>query len=116
MIRMVRPVVAAAVVIPAWQLLVGGTGVPRFILPDPVRVAAALYERAGIIGYHAMFTVSEILGGLGLGIVLGPVTALTLSFFPPPRRWLMPVLVFSQAIPVFALAPLLVLWMGYGMT
>jgi putative hydroxymethylpyrimidine transport system permease protein len=47
--------------------------------------------------------------------VLGAVTALTLSYFRPARRWLMPVLVFSQAIPVFALAPLLVLWMGYGM-
>ena len=52
---------------------------------------------------------------MGLGIVLGAVTALTLSYFRPARRWLMPVLVFSQAIPVFALAPLLVLWMGYGM-
>ena len=72
-------------------------------------------ERAGIIGYHALFTVTEILGGLALGVVLGAATALTLSYFRPARRWLMPVLVFSQAIPVFALAPLLVLWMGYGM-
>ena len=115
MMRVIRPAITAVVLIAAWQLLVWGTGVPRFILPDPVRVAAALYERAGIIGYHALFTVSEILGGLGLGIVLGAGTALTLSYFRPARRWLMPVLVFSQAIPVFALAPLLVLWMGYGM-
>jgi putative hydroxymethylpyrimidine transport system permease protein len=115
MMRVVRPAVTAAVLVAAWQLLVWTTGVPRFILPDPVRVAAALYERAGIIGYHALFTVSEILGGLALGVVLGAVTALLLSYFRPARRWLMPVLVFSQAIPVFALAPLLVLWMGYGM-
>jgi len=115
MMRVVRPAVTAAVLIAAWQVLIWVTGVPRFILPDPIRVAAALYERAGIIGYHALFTVAEILGGLGLGIVLGAVTALTLSYFRPARRWLMPVLVFSQAIPVFALAPLLVLWMGYGM-
>ena len=112
MMRVVRPAITAAVLIAAWQVLIWVTGVPRFILPDPVRVAAALYERAGIIGYHALFTVAEILGGLGLGIVLGAVTALTLSYFRPARRWLMPVLVFSQAIPVFALAPLLVLWMG----
>ena len=115
MMRVVRPAVTAAVLVVAWQMLVWATGVPRFILPDPVRVAAALYERAGIIGYHALFTVSEILGGLALGVVLGAVTALVLSYFRPARRWLMPVLVFSQAIPVFALAPLLVLWMGYGM-
>jgi putative hydroxymethylpyrimidine transport system permease protein len=113
--RVFRPVVTAVVLIAAWQALVWGTGVPRFILPDPARVAVALYERAGTIGFHALFTIGEILGGLALGIVLGAVTALTLSYFRPARRWLMPVLVFSQAIPVFALAPLLVLWMGYGM-
>ena len=67
MMRVVRPAVTAAVLVVAWQMLVWATGVPRFILPDPVRVAAALYERAGIIGYHALFTVSEILGGLALG-------------------------------------------------
>lgn len=105
----------AAVLIAAWQALVWATGVPRFILPDPARVAVALWERAGLIGYHALFTMGEILGGLALGVVLGAATALTLSYFRPARRWLMPVLVFSQAIPVFALAPLLVLWLGYGM-
>ncbi|UEM05135.1 ABC transporter permease [Skermanella rosea] len=112
---MVRPLVTAAVLIAAWQALVWATGVPRFILPDPARVAVALWERAGLIGYHALFTMGEILGGLALGVVLGAATALTLSYFRPARRWLMPVLVFSQAIPVFALAPLLVLWLGYGM-
>ena len=112
---MVRPLVTAAVLIAAWQALVWATGVPRFILPDPARVAMALWERAGLIGYHALFTIGEILGGLALGVVLGAATALTLSYFRPARRWLMPVLVFSQAIPVFALAPLLVLWLGYGM-
>jgi putative hydroxymethylpyrimidine transport system permease protein len=115
MMRVIRPAITAVVLVAAWQVLVWATGVPRFILPDPVRVATALYERAGIIGYHALFTVSEILGGLALGVVLGAVTAMVLSYFKPARRWLMPVLVFSQAIPVFALAPLLVLWMGYGM-
>lgn len=112
---MVRPLVTAAVLIAAWQALVWATGVPRFILPDPARVAIALWDRAGLIGYHALFTIGEILGGLALGVVLGAATALTLSYFRPARRWLMPVLVFSQAIPVFALAPLLVLWLGYGM-
>ncbi len=66
MIRVVRPVVTAVVLIAAWQLLVWGTGVPRSS-SDPVRVAAALYERAGIVGYRAISAVVGDAGAAGLG-------------------------------------------------
>jgi putative hydroxymethylpyrimidine transport system permease protein len=52
---------------------------------------------------------------LVLGCLLGCVSAVLVASSPPVRRWLMPVLVVSQAIPVFALAPALVLWLGYGL-
>ena len=56
------------------------------------------------------------MGLLGsIGAALGIATALTMAYFRPARRWLLPVLVTSQAIPVFALAPILVLWLGYGL-
>ena len=54
--------------------------------------------------------------GLLFGTILGAVTALGVVFSPLLQRWVMPVLVLSQAIPVFALAPLLVLWLGFGMS
>src|SRR3546814_3219301 len=60
-------------------------------------------------------TLAEIVLGRLTGLLLGVATALTMSYFRPARRWLLPVLVVSQAIPVFAIAPLLVLWLGYGM-
>jgi putative hydroxymethylpyrimidine transport system permease protein len=60
-------------------------------------------------------TLAEIVLGLILGTVLGCLSAMTMAYFRPARRWLLPVLVVSQAIPVFALAPMLVLWLGYGM-
>ena len=65
--------------------------------------------------YQAQFTLIEILGGLAAGAALGCTTALAMAYFAPARRWLLPVLVISQAIPVFALAPILVLWFGYGL-
>jgi putative hydroxymethylpyrimidine transport system permease protein len=74
-----------------------------------------LIERADLIAGHALRTLAEILIGLGLGAALGCATALAMSYFRPARHWLLPVVVVSQAIPVFALAPLLVLWFGYGM-
>ena len=72
-------------------------------------------QRREVIVHHGLITAAEILLGLVFGTVLGTVSALVIAFSRPARRWLMPILIVSQAIPVFALAPLLVLWLGYGM-
>jgi putative hydroxymethylpyrimidine transport system permease protein len=63
-----------------------------------------------------MTTLFEIIAGLLLGTFLGALSALSMIASFSLKRWLLPVLVISQAIPVFALAPLLVLWFGYGMS
>jgi putative hydroxymethylpyrimidine transport system permease protein len=99
----------------AWQLLVWATGVPPFILPGPARVLTALAANAGLLARHAAVTLGEILLGILLGSLVGASAALLLAASRTARRWLMPLLVASQALPVFALAPLLVLWLGYGM-
>jgi len=71
--------------------------------------------RADVIWPHALTTALEILIGLALGTLVGGLSALIIAYFAPARRWLLPILVVSQAVPVFALAPLLVLWLGYGL-
>jgi putative hydroxymethylpyrimidine transport system permease protein len=78
-------------------------------------VAVALAERWPELLSHAGITLAEILLGLLLGSLLGVASALIIVWFRPARHWLMPILVVSQAIPVFALAPILVLWLGYGL-
>lgn len=113
--RLLRPLVTLAVLLAVWHGAVILTGVPRYILPGPLTVAEALLRQAPLLMRHGMTTLSEILLGLALGVALGGASALTLASFRAARRWLMPLLVVSQAIPVFALAPLLVLWLGYGM-
>jgi putative hydroxymethylpyrimidine transport system permease protein len=111
----VRPVAIAAGLVVAWQLLVWLTGVPAFILPGPADVAATWVARAPTILRHAGITVTEIALGLVIGVLVGLATAVMLSEWRRLRPWLLPILVISQAIPVFALAPILVLWLGYGM-
>ncbi|PWC55564.1 ABC transporter permease [Azospirillum sp. TSO22-1] len=113
--RLMRALVTLAVLLTAWHALVWATGLPRFILPGPLAVADALQRNAGLLAQHAATTLSEILVGLALGVLLGTASAILLASVRGARRWLMPLLVVSQAIPVFALAPLLVLWLGYGM-
>jgi putative hydroxymethylpyrimidine transport system permease protein len=106
---------AAAGLVLLWQGFVWVTGVPPFLLPSPWRVAQALIARWDSIASHALVTGTEILAGLALGTLLGCTMALTLAAWRGGRRWLLPVLVVFQAIPVFAIAPLLTLWFGFGM-
>jgi len=98
-----------------WQLAAWAAGGQSYILPEPWLVAQAWADRYDVILTHAGTTAVEILLGLGLGSVLGATTALCMAAAPSLRRWMLPVLVASQAVPVFALAPILVLWLGYGM-
>ena len=110
-----RPLIVVAALIAVWQAIVVATGVQPFILPGPAAVGRAWIARLDVIAPHAWMTLTEIVLGLGLGALLGAVMALGLAYWGTARRWLLPVLVASQAVPVFALAPLLVLWLGYGM-
>ncbi|MGM0584928.1 MAG: ABC transporter permease [Pseudomonadota bacterium] len=98
-----------------WQAVVWLSGAPPFILPSPARVAQAVWEHRALIGGHGLITLAEVLAGLALGAGLGAATAVHLTLSPAARRVLLPALVFSQAVPVFALAPILTLWLGYGL-
>lgn len=109
-----RAILALCFALGLWQVLVSATDVPHFILPGPVRVARALWDNAAVLGEHAQFTAVNLLAGLAAGISLGIATALNLALSPGARITLRPLLIFAQAVPVFALAPILTLWLGYG--
>lgn len=110
-----RPLVTLLVLVMLWQALVTLTQAPVFILPGPIDVLRALWSEPFYLLHHASVTASEILLGLIFGIILGALSAISLATYQGAQRWVLPVLVVSQAIPVFALAPVLVLWLGYGL-
>lgn len=97
-----------------WQAVVWLTGVPAFILPSPARVGQVLVAQAPMLAEHARFTLSNLLTGLLAGVALGVLTAVQLALSPGARLLVRPMLVFAQAVPVFALAPVITLWLGYG--
>lgn len=98
-----------------WHLAYELAGRQPYLLPSPWQTGMTLIAKAPLIAEHAGITALEIVLGLLAGTLLGILSAIALAAFRPARRWLMPVLVVSQAIPVFAIAPLLVLWLGYGL-
>lgn len=113
--NILRPLILTAGFLVLWQLLVTLTGAPPYILPGPLPVGHALMDKFPLLLSHLGTTLAEILLGLALGTILGTGAALIMILSPLLKRWMLPVLVVSQAIPVFALAPILVLWLGYGM-
>jgi putative hydroxymethylpyrimidine transport system permease protein len=113
--KVTRLIVLGCGLLLLWQLLVLVTGAPHYILPGPVPVFSAIINHWSALLGHLQTTLTEIILGILLGTFLGVTTALTMTLSPFLKRWMLPVLVISQAIPVFALAPILVLWFGYGM-
>ena len=106
---------ALGAVIIVWQAIISLTGLPGYILPAPMRVLNTLWNSRALIGEHALVTLLEVVIGLSIGAGLGVITAIQLAMSPSARLFLRPILVFSQALPVFALAPILTLWLGYGL-
>lgn len=109
-----RPILLGVGLLLLWQLLVTAAELPPYILPGPVPVATALISHWTALLHHLQITVIEIIAGLLLGTFLGTLFAVSMIISRVLRGWLLPLVIISQAIPVFALAPLLVLWLGYG--
>ena len=110
-----KSIVIVVVIVSLWQVVVWVTQAPPFILPAPAQVGAALLSHSNLIAFHASVTIFEIILGLIFGCAIGFMSAWAIVQFQPVRSWFLPVLVASQALPVFAIAPILMLWLGFGM-
>lgn len=115
-LMVLRPAVTLAGLVAVWAALARWGGVPPYMLPSPAAVARALWTQRAQLAPAGLTTLEETLLGLVLGIGAGSALAIGMALWAPLRRWVMPMVLLSQAVPVFALAPLLVLWFGFGMS
>ncbi len=113
--KYLSPVAAALFALVVWQGIVSFTGWPKFILPGPAIVAETWWDNRWIIAKDTWVTAVEVLTGFAFGVTLGVVTAVSLASSRMTRILVRPLLVFTQALPVFALAPLLTLWLGFDL-
>jgi putative hydroxymethylpyrimidine transport system permease protein len=97
-----------------WESLILFLQLPAYILPPPLHVLHSLFAHKSLIIEHAQATLIEIIFGLASGIVVGGIIALMMSLFRSVHSFFLPLLLISQALPIFAIAPLFVLWFGYG--
>jgi putative hydroxymethylpyrimidine transport system permease protein len=97
-----------------WQAAVILFRPAPFLLPSPLRVGVALYENWSFLAGNCLITLGEMLMGFAIGCLAGAAIALAMAQSSVLRRILLPPVITSQTLPVFAIAPLLVIWFGFG--
>ena len=110
------PAVLVALLLAAWEAGVAVFATPAYILPPPSAVWAAFVEVRPLLGAHILTTMTEALSGVVAGALAGVALAVAVWALPLLRRLTYPLLVASQTVPMIVLAPLLVLWFGFGLT
>ena len=104
-----------AALLGGWELYADAGAVDDFILPAPSEVAQALWIDRSLLWSNLLVTAQEVGLGILVALVLGFVLAVALHFSGALRRGVYPLLVASQAVPIVIIAPLLVVWFGFGM-
>ena len=112
------PLLLLAALLLAWEAACRMLGLSKLVLPPPSAVAQSLWQglASGYFWPHLRATALELVLGVASGCAIGFATGVALAESTPLRRLLMPYVVASQVIPKLALAPLFVLWFGFGMT
>jgi ABC-type nitrate/sulfonate/bicarbonate transport system permease component len=119
-IRWVAPIVLLAALVGAWQLaassgaLADVLGLESFLVPSPAEIGSALWDKRSLLAENAWVTAREILIGFAIAIVVGFGIAVLLHLSLTLRLAAYPLLIASQTIPLVAIAPILVLWFGFG--
>lgn len=107
------PVSAIAALLVIWQVVCMLGLVPEFMLPSPAGVVKAFAGDFPLLMSHLWISLAEAFLGLGLGILIGFLAAVLMDSFEVCYKAFYPIIVITQTIPTIAIAPLLVLWMGY---
>src|SRR5699024_4049396 len=104
-----------AVLLTAWEAIVRLTAVRPQVLPAPTLVASSGWEHRNALGEHALATLNVTLCGFAVSLVCAWLIAIVIDFSPLMRRGLLPLLISSQTIPIVAIAPLMIIWFGFGL-
>lgn len=109
------PVISLLILCCLWLFVSEGEIVPSYMLPSPIAVIKTFIGDFNILMSHAVITLQEAVYGLLIGTALAFIIAVLMDRFDFLYKAMYPILVITQTIPTIAIAPLLVLWMGFSM-
>ena len=102
-------------ILAAWEAYVRIFDVQTWLLPAPSAIAVALVQDAGLLWYHTRATLTEIIVGFGVALACGVLLAAAIGMSRTLERALYPFIIASQTIPIIVIAPMLLIWVGYGL-
>jgi NitT/TauT family transport system permease protein len=108
------PIISIIAVILLWEASCYAFAIPRYILPAPSVIAVELWKERWTLFLNTLPTLEVILLGFGMAIAVGLPLAIVIVWSTPLKLALYPILISSQTVPKVAVAPLFVLWLGYG--
>lgn len=109
------PALLIAALLLLWEAFVRLAHVPLYVLPAPSQVVLALIAEAPALMGHALVSLAEALTGMGLALALALVLGVLMDAFPALRRAVYPILVVTQTVPMIVLAPIFIIYMGFGL-
>ena len=108
------PAIFIVSLIAVWELVVRVFNVPLYILPAPTRVIKTLFTELPVLSTHVGITVLEALCGISISLVFALMLGILMDCFPMVRQAVYPLLVVTQTVPMIVLAPLFIIYMGFG--
>jgi ABC-type nitrate/sulfonate/bicarbonate transport system permease component len=112
--NMLYPAAFFIVLLAIWEVVSRLNAIPAFILPAPSTVAVTLFTEFKVMSSHILITLYETFTGFFISIIFSILIAILMDSIPGIRKTLYPLLVISQTIPIIILAPLFIIWFGYG--
>jgi NitT/TauT family transport system permease protein len=114
---LILPTLLIVALLVIWQLVTSLTSVVEpYILPKPTDIVARIFDSPGLLWTNTRVTLVETLVGFAIGVAVGVGLAIPITYSRTARNALYPLIIASQAVPKVAIAPLLVVWLGLGMT
>jgi putative hydroxymethylpyrimidine transport system permease protein len=118
--RWLPPIVIVVVLLGLWQLaasldvIANALNIEPFLVPSPSEIAQSLWADRSLLLDNGWVTLQEVLAGFALSVVAGVAFAVVLHLSPMLRRAFYPLLIASQTVPIVVIAPILVVWLGFG--
>ena len=109
------PLLLTATLLVLWELLVWLFDIKEWLLPAPSSILQEMFESRELLFNHSLTTISEIIIGFLFSLVIGICLAGTIAYSNVVERFAYPFVIASQTVPVIVIAPLLLIWIGYGM-
>ncbi len=112
--KTLRPIMLILFMLVLWDLTIRLFHIPPYLIPAPDAVVTQLFEQWPMLWRQTLITTYATVGGFALSVVFGILMAVAIAYSPLMESMLYPILVFSQSVPKIAIAPLFVVWFGFG--